>query len=94
VRKKESGSSPDEPERSGGALRIEVSSKQFEWLTKQCEFLGITKQQLVSDVVEEWVWRNRSAESFRDPSATAQRALNEFMQKHRDEFLSDDDFQL
>jgi hypothetical protein len=92
VRNKESGSSPDEPERSGGGLRIEVSSKQFEWLTKQCEFLGITKQQLVSDAVEEWVWRNRTTDVFRNPSATAQSALNEFMERHRDEFLSDDDF--
>jgi hypothetical protein len=92
VRNNESGSSPEEPERSGGALRIEVSSKQFEWLTKQCDFLGITKQQLVSEAMEEWVWRNHTIEILRDPSATAQRALNEFMERHWDEFLSDDDF--
>jgi hypothetical protein len=87
VRKEESGSSPDEPEQWGGALRIEISPRQFEWLTKQCQFLGITKQQLVSDALEEWVWRNRATQILRDPSATAQRALNEFMERHRDEFL-------
>jgi hypothetical protein len=90
VRKKESGSSPEEPEQTGGALRIEISSQQFEWLTKQCQFLGITKQQLLSDALEEWSCRNRTADLIRDPSATAQQALNEFMQRHRDEFLSAD----
>jgi hypothetical protein len=91
VRKKESGSSPEEPERSSGALRIEITSQQFEWLTKQCQFLGIAKRQLVSQALEEWACRNHTAE-LRDPSATAQRALDEFMHRHRCEFLSADEF--
>jgi hypothetical protein len=91
VRKKEFGSSPEEPEQSGGAMRIEITSQQFQWLTKQCQFLGISKQQLVADAVEEWVLRHRTTELVRDPSATAQKALAEFMWKHRAEFLSDDD---
>jgi hypothetical protein len=90
MRKQESGSS-EEPEQSGGALRIEISPHQFAWLTKQCQFLGISKQQLVADAVEEWVCRNRTSDLLRDPSATAQMALDEFMQKHRDEFLPADD---
>jgi hypothetical protein len=64
---------------------------QFEWLTKQSEFLGISKQQLVVDAVEEWVCRNRSAFFPSDPSLTAQTALEDFMRRHRDEFLSDAD---
>ena len=72
-------------------MRIEITSQQFQWLTKQCQFLGISKQQLVADAVEEWVLRHRTTELVRDPSATAQKALAEFMWKHRDEFLSDDD---
>ena len=91
MREKEFGSSPEEPEQSGQALRIEITAQQFQWLTKQCHFLGIAKQQLVSDAVEEWVSRHRTTELLRDPSATAQKALAEFMWKHRDEFLSDPD---
>jgi hypothetical protein len=91
VRKNESGSSPGEPEQSGGALRIEISPQQFEWLTKQCRFLGIAKQRLVADALEEWICRNPANQFLRDPSATAQRALNEFMQRHSDEFLSVDE---
>jgi hypothetical protein len=90
MRKQDSGSS-EEPDQSGGALRIEISPHQFAWLTKQCQFLGISKQQLVADAVEEWVCRNRTSELLRDPSATAQMALDEFMLKHRDEFLPTDD---
>jgi hypothetical protein len=91
VGKKEFGSSPEEPEQSGEALRIEITSQQFQWLTKQCQFLGISKQQLVADAVEEWVLRHRTTELVRDPSGTAQKALAQFIWKHRDEFLSDDD---
>jgi hypothetical protein len=91
VQKKESRSSPEEPEHSGGALRIEISQRQFQWLTKQCDFLGISKQQLVSDALEEWVWRNPTTQLLTDPSATAQKALDEFIQKHCDEFLPIDD---
>ncbi|MBV8140856.1 MAG: hypothetical protein JO279_08685 [Verrucomicrobia bacterium] len=65
-----------------------ISSFQFEWLTKQCEFLGITKQQLVSAAMEEWFSRNHTSILSRDPSLTVQRALDEFMWRHRDEFLS------
>jgi hypothetical protein len=88
VRKSKSGSSSGEqPEQSGGALRIEISPQQFEWLTKQSHFLGITKQQLVADALDEWVCRNRTSQLLRDPSGTAQWALKEFMQRHQDEFL-------
>jgi hypothetical protein len=61
---------------------------QFEWLTKQCEFLRITKEQLVVDAVEEWLCRNRVVLLPLDPSATIRAALDQFMQRHRDEFLS------
>jgi hypothetical protein len=72
-------------------VRIVISSLQFEWLTKQCRFLGISKQQLVVDAVEEWVCRNPTVAASYDPSETAQRALDEFMCRHRDEFLSEDE---
>ena len=88
MRKKESRPSPEEPDQSAGSLEIVVSSLQFEWLTKQCEFLGITKQQLVVDAMEEWVCRNRLVILPLDPSATIQAALDQFMRRHRDEFLS------
>jgi hypothetical protein len=91
VRNQQSGSSPEEPDEASASLRIEISSRQFEWLAKQCDFLRISKQKLVSDALEEWVCRNRAIAHLRDPSATAQRALDEFMQRHRDEFLSIDD---
>jgi hypothetical protein len=88
VRKNESRPSSEEPDHPAGSLRIVVSSLQFEWLTKQCEFLGITKQQLVAGVMDEWFCRNPVDILPVDPSATIQAALDQFMQQHRDEFLS------
>jgi hypothetical protein len=91
VRNKESVPSPEEPDRSTGSLQIEVSSQQFEWLTRQCEFLNISKQELVADALEEWICRNRSTLLPVDPSVIIQKALAEFIERHRDEFLSDDE---
>jgi hypothetical protein len=89
VRKKEWEPSPEDPDQSKDALCIVVNSLQFEWLTRQCEFLGVSKQQLVSDVLEEWICRNRNIPLTSDPSGIVQRALDEFMRRHQDEFLSD-----
>jgi hypothetical protein len=88
VRNKESVPSPEEPDQSTGSLQIEVGAQQFEWLTKNCEFLGITKQELVANALEEWICRNRSSLLPLDPSAVVQKALDEFMRRHHDEFLS------
>jgi hypothetical protein len=87
VRNKEMGSSPEEPDQSPDSVQIVVSSQQFKWLTKQCDFLGITKQQLIADALEEWLCRNRTATIVPDPSAVMRRALDEFIQRHREEFL-------
>jgi hypothetical protein len=88
VQKGEPWPSPEEPEESAGSNLILVSALHFEWLTKQCEFLGISKQELVTKVLEEWICRHRTVALPPDPSAMVRRALDEFMQRHRDEFLS------
>ena len=64
-----------------------LSPVQFQWLTKQCEFLGVTKQELIADVLEEWIGRNRVLSPRIAPSAMVRWALDEFMQRHQDEFL-------
>ena len=48
----------------------------------------MTKQQLVADALEEWICRNEIMKLPVDPSAMVERALNEFIYRHRDEFLS------
>lgn len=78
---------PDQPDQSGQTLRVVVSATQFDWLTKQCEFMGIPREQLVVDAMEEWICRNREVVTSGDLSPTVQRALDEFMNRHHDEFL-------
>jgi hypothetical protein len=78
---------PEQPDQSGHTLRVVVSATQFDWLTKQCEFMGIPREQLVVDAMEEWICRNREVVISADLSPTVQRALDEFMNRHHDEFL-------
>jgi hypothetical protein len=90
VRKNDSESVPEQPDQSGRTLRVVVSATQYDWLGKQCAFMGIPKEQLVVDAMEEWLCRNREVVIPVDLSRTVQRALNEFMDRHRDEFLPSD----
>ena len=87
VRKENTGWSPEEPDQSA-EVQIVLSPDQFQWLTKQCEFLAVTEQEFIADVLEEWICRNRGLSLPRiAPSAMVRWALDEFMQRHRDEFL-------
>jgi hypothetical protein len=88
VRNNDSKRFPEQPDQSGRTLRVVVSAIQFDWLVKQCEFMGIPKEQLVVDAMEEWISRNREAVTSADLSGTVQTALDEFISRHRDEFLS------
>ena len=87
VRKENTGRSPEESDQSA-EVQIVLSPAQFRWLTKQCEFLAVTKQEFIADVLEEWICRNRALSlPWIVPSAMVRWALNEFMERHRDEFL-------
>ena len=79
--------SPEEPDPFSDSVEVLLSAQQFEWLTKQCEFLRIPKQQLVGDAMEEWLCRYQMQVMPRDVSATVRVALDEFMRRHREEFL-------
>jgi hypothetical protein len=87
VRTNDSEPVPERPDQSGRTLRVVVSATQYDWLVKQCEFMGIPKEQLVVDAMEEWLCRNPEVVMPVDLSATVQRALGEFIDRHHDEFL-------
>jgi hypothetical protein len=87
VGKNDSEPLPERPDQSGRTLRVVVSATQYDWLAKQCEFMGIPKEQLVVDAMEEWLCRNREVIFPADLSRSVQKALDEFMDRHRDEFL-------
>jgi hypothetical protein len=87
VPKNDSESVPEQPDQSGRTLRVVVSATQYDWLATQSEFMMIPKEQLVVDAMEEWLCRNRESVIPADLSLTVQKALDEFMNRHRDEFL-------
>ena len=78
---------PEDPDPFSNSVEVLLSPKQFEWLTKQCEFLGIPKQQLVGDAMEEWLCRYQMQIMPRDVSAAIRAALEEFIRRHGEEFL-------
>jgi hypothetical protein len=78
---------PEEPDAAGQSMQIRVSSLQFEWLTRQCEFLSITKQQLIAYALEEWLCRNHPSVVLQNPSVAVRSAIDEFMRRHEAEFL-------
>ena len=79
--------SPEDPEPSADPVEVLLNAKQFSWVTKQCEFLHISKQQLVGDAMEEWLSRYQMRVLPRDVSATVRFALDEFMERHGEDFL-------
>jgi hypothetical protein len=68
-------------------LEILVNSVQFLWLSRQCEFLRITKQQLVAEALEDWLCRSHPFAALQNPSAAVRFAIDEFMRRHGAEFL-------
>ena len=87
MRKENPERSPEEPDRSA-EVQIVVTPAHFRWLTTQCEFAGISKQEMIAGVLEEWISRNGGlALPPIEPSTMVGWALDEFMQRHRDEFL-------
>ncbi len=79
--------SPEDPEGRGQPLEILVSSIQFQWLTRQSDYLGVSKQQLVSEALEEWLCRNHPLAVIQDPAVAVRSAIDEFMRRHEAEFL-------
>jgi hypothetical protein len=79
--------SPEDADSFADSVEILLTEKQFAWLTKQCEFLHISKQQLVGDAMEEWLCRYQMRVLPGDVSATIRFALDEFMGRHGEEFL-------
>jgi hypothetical protein len=87
VQKNEEEWTPEEPDGAGESLQISVSSLQFKWLTRQCEFLSITKQQLIMNALEEWLCRNHPYDALQNPSVAVRLAIDEFISRHGAEFL-------
>jgi len=87
VQKNEEEWTPEEPDGAGESLQISVSSLQFKWLTRQCEFLSVTKQQLIMKALEEWLCRNHPDDVLQNPSVVVRLAIDEFVSRHGAEFL-------
>ena len=76
----------------GGSFHILVKPEHFLWLSKQCEILGTNKQELVANILQEWLPRNStSAISELGASVVVEMALSDFISRHGSEFIPVDE---
>jgi hypothetical protein len=70
------------------SIQAKLSSYQVRWLNKQCDELKSRKGKVLAEVFEEWLVRH-SGETIRAGSLgdLVSIALDEFINRHRDEFL-------
>jgi len=70
------------------SIQAKLSSYQVRWLNRQCDELKYKKGKVVAKVFDEWLVRHSDqiiqAENFDDLVSAA---LDEFINRHRDEFL-------
>jgi hypothetical protein len=85
---------PDEPYRYlelGNSFQIAVKPSHFAWLSKQCEVLETSKEELIDSALQEWLPRNHPMLSVLEASAVVEMALSDFILRHREEFIPLDD---
>ena len=75
----------------GNSLQIAVKPSHFAWLSKQCEALGTSKEELIDGALQEWLPRNYAMLSVLGASAVVEMALSDFILRHREEFIPLDD---
>ena len=84
----------DEPYRYlelGNSFQIAVEPSHFAWLSKQCETLDTSKEELIDSALQEWLPRNYAMLSVLGASAVVEMALSDSILRHRDEFITLDD---
>lgn len=73
------------------SIQAKLSSYQVRWLNRQCDELKYKKGKVLAKVFDEWLVRHSDlmiqAGNFDDLVSAA---LDEFINRHRDEFLSVD----
>ena len=75
-----------------GSFQILVKPEHFAWLSKQCEVLGTSKQELIANALQEWLPHHgqRTLLQLND-SSVIEMALADFMRRHRCEFIPVDE---
>jgi hypothetical protein len=72
--------------------QIVINAEHFAWLSKQCEVLGTSKQQMIANVLQEWLPHHpQSAVLNLSNSSMVEMALDDFILRHRNEFIPVED---
>lgn len=69
-------------------IRLKLTDFQRQWLATQGEALGISNEQIMNDVLAEWLIRHRDvARNGSSLGDFIQEALEDFIARHHEEFL-------
>jgi hypothetical protein len=68
-------------------VQIVLKPSHFAWLSKQCETLDTSKEELIECALQEWLPRNHAMLSVLGASAVVEMALSDFILRHREEFI-------
>jgi hypothetical protein len=69
-------------------VRFELTSTEIEWLEKQPEFCSKAVVEILTSALEEWIARNPNRFiSLATIAAILHESLDEFISRHKDEFL-------
>jgi hypothetical protein len=72
--------------------QILVKPEHFAWLSKQCEILGTSKEEMVANVLQEWLPHHRESALLNlNNSSMIEMALADFILRHRSEFIPVDE---
>jgi archaellum biogenesis protein FlaJ (TadC family) len=83
-----SASSPEDLNQIASFIRSKLTDFQRQWLATQGEALNISSEQIMSDVLAEWLTRHRDATRKGNSIGDfLQEALEDFISRHHEEFL-------
>src|ERR1700719_594031 len=83
-----SASSPEDLNQIASFIRSKLTDFQRQWLATQGEALNISSEQIMSDVLAEWLTRHRDAtRNSNFIGDFLQQALEDFILRHHEEFL-------
>jgi archaellum biogenesis protein FlaJ (TadC family) len=81
-------SSEDQLRKISSYMRQKLTASHRQWLATQSEALNTSSEQVMSDVLSEWVVRHRETVSNGGSLGDfLPEALEEFISRHREEFL-------
>lgn len=79
------GQLSDQAAENQNTIQIRLNAEHFVWLSRQCEALGVNKQEMIAKALEEWLPRHSSIKLSKwNISVITRLALSDFILRHQE----------